>query len=184
MGKTLFELFKALFNATLILLALCLFLLWKGVSTFDHITDQIVGIVAPVQTELQESTATLRHIKSRMEAVEARLPSEALAEVLDGSLGAAGGAADRAAAAELAALTAELAQLNIRFEEVQARVDSGIAQIKAMPETLRDTALPALAQRGAEAAAGAAAATVTQCLAPLARDFLSPDLLLQAPDPG
>lgn len=66
MTKTVIDLVRAVLNATLILLALCLFLAWKLIATADAVTaraSQIAGAVAPLTTavtELQQEMAEVR----------------------------------------------------------------------------------------------------------------------------
>ncbi|KIC19737.1 hypothetical protein [Leisingera sp. ANG-DT] len=66
MTKTLFDLAKALVNATLILLALCLFLGWKLMAAAEGVTANAAAIAdqaAPLRTAitgLQSDVAALR----------------------------------------------------------------------------------------------------------------------------
>ncbi len=56
MARTLMDLFLALVNATLLLLALCLFMGWKLASTVDGITTkfaQNLQVVAPLKEQAQ-----------------------------------------------------------------------------------------------------------------------------------
>lgn len=98
MGKTLKDLFLALLNATLILVALCLFLLLMVVNKANSLTETFaehLQIVAPLQESVQTtgaeiaalradlaelkdqsgdvSSATMTRIQGRMETMEARL---------------------------------------------------------------------------------------------------------------
>ncbi|UWQ81108.1 hypothetical protein K3725_08965 [Leisingera sp. S132] len=116
MTETLFDLAKALLNATLILLALCLFLGWKLMTAAEGATANAAAIadrVLPLRTDLealqaeaaalrstaQDSTATaasLTRLEARLAQVQTSLadmralPRQAAAE------------AARAGAAELA----------------------------------------------------------------------------------
>ncbi|KIC37614.1 hypothetical protein [Leisingera sp. ANG-M7] len=66
MTKNLFDLAKALLNATLILLALCVFLAWKLMAAAEGVTANAAAIadqVSPLRTAvsgLQEEAAALR----------------------------------------------------------------------------------------------------------------------------
>lgn len=98
MGKTLKDLFLALLNATLILVALCLFLFLMAANKANSLTEtfaehlQIVGPlqesvqttgteIAALRSDLAElknqsgevSSATMTRIQDRMEAMEAKL---------------------------------------------------------------------------------------------------------------
>ncbi len=59
MTKTVFDLFKALLNATLLLLALCLFLGWQLFTSARDVTDRLGEIgtrFAPIHNQLQSMT--------------------------------------------------------------------------------------------------------------------------------
>lgn len=98
MGKTLKDLLLALLNATLILVALCLFLLLMLANRANSLTEsfaQHLQIVAPLQERVQStgaeiaalrtdlaeikdqsgdiSSATMTRIQDRIEAMESRL---------------------------------------------------------------------------------------------------------------
>ncbi|WP_175392924.1 hypothetical protein [Leisingera sp. JC1] len=98
MTKTLFELAKALLNATLILLALCLFLGWKLMAAAEGVTANAAAIadqVSPLRTAvsgLQEEAAALH------------------STVQDGT----------AAAASLTRLEARLAQVQASLADMRA----------------------------------------------------------------
>ncbi|WP_122076003.1 hypothetical protein [Pseudophaeobacter sp. EL27] len=62
MTKTVFDLFKALLNATLLLLALCLFLGWQFFTSARDVTDRLGEIgtrFAPIHNQLQSMTEEL-----------------------------------------------------------------------------------------------------------------------------
>ncbi|MDC0656529.1 hypothetical protein N6L27_00785 [Leisingera sp. SS27] len=116
MTKLLFDFAKALLNATLILLAVCLFLGWKLMTAAEGVTanaEAITGQVAPLRTavtELQQEVAGLRSsVQSgtapaeRLARLEARLAQfqTALADMRTLPRHAAADAA-RTGAAELA----------------------------------------------------------------------------------
>ncbi|MBV1896370.1 MAG: hypothetical protein KUG70_07920 [Rhodobacteraceae bacterium] len=98
MLKVLKDLCLALLNATLILLALCLFLAWKVANTADNVASNFASnlvVVEPLKAELQAMTgelvnlrqdvaqvlarpgeiqsATLQRIETRLEKVDARM---------------------------------------------------------------------------------------------------------------
>ncbi|NVK12541.1 MAG: hypothetical protein HWE35_00010 [Rhodobacteraceae bacterium] len=119
MTKNLIDLAKALLNATLILLALCLFLGWKLMDAAGGVTANAAAIadrVTPLRTAvagLQEETASLRAALQdgtgtapavRLEQLEHRLAQiqDSLSEMRGLPQQAAAEAA-RAGAAELAA---------------------------------------------------------------------------------
>ena len=57
MRKTILDLLKAMINATLLLLALCLYLGWMLVSSIQDVTDKVTQAVAqvtPVQDRIQD----------------------------------------------------------------------------------------------------------------------------------
>jgi chromosome segregation ATPase len=110
MGKTLKDLFLALLNATLILVALCLFLSLMLVNRANSLTESFaehLRTVAPLQESVQEagaeiaalradlaalgdqsgeiSSATMQRIQDRVEEMEARLETmqASMAELRD-----------------------------------------------------------------------------------------------------
>ncbi|KIC29703.1 hypothetical protein [Leisingera sp. ANG-M6] len=116
MTKTLFDLAKALVNATLILLALCLFLGWKLMAAAEGVTANAAAIAdqaAPLRTAitgLQSDIAALRSSmqddtvsSARLTQLEARVAKvqDSLADMRTLPQQAAAEAA-RAGAAELA----------------------------------------------------------------------------------
>mgnify|MGYP000609607284 CR=1 FL=1 len=67
MTKTILDLFKAMINATLLLLALCLFLGWMLVSSVQDVTAKVTGAidqVAPVQDRIQDLRVELAGLRS------------------------------------------------------------------------------------------------------------------------
>ncbi|SHE57072.1 hypothetical protein SAMN05444279_104116 [Ruegeria intermedia] len=74
MARTLKDLLLALLNATLILLALCLFLGWKLAQSVENIQDrfqQNLQIVRPFQEEARTIRADLNALRDELEAVRA-----------------------------------------------------------------------------------------------------------------
>ena len=75
MLNTLKNLVLALLNATLILIAVSLFLLWKVTQTADAIVTgfaQELAIVAPLRDDLQAATAELAALRGDLETLGAR----------------------------------------------------------------------------------------------------------------
>lgn len=73
MARTLKNLLLALLNATLILVALCLFLGWKLASTVEDVTTvfaEKVQIVAPLRTEIQGVRGELTALRSDLAALQ------------------------------------------------------------------------------------------------------------------
>lgn len=67
MTKTIYDLIKAMINATLILLALCLFLGWKLMASVDSVTDKVTEAIAhvtPVQDRIQNLRAEVAGLRS------------------------------------------------------------------------------------------------------------------------
>ena len=72
MLNTLKNLFLALLNATLILIAVSLFLLWKVTQTADAIVTnfaQELAIVAPLRDDLQAATAELAALRGDLQTL-------------------------------------------------------------------------------------------------------------------
>lgn len=66
MKKLLKDLGVALLNATLVLLALCLFLAWKVVNTADNVASNFASnlvTIEPLRADLQATTAELAAIR-------------------------------------------------------------------------------------------------------------------------
>ncbi len=69
MAKTLKDLLLALLNATLILVALCLFLGWKLASTVDGVTTNLsekLQVVAPLREEAQGIRGELAALRDEL----------------------------------------------------------------------------------------------------------------------
>ncbi len=87
MAKTLKDLFLALLNATLILLALCLFLGWKLAQSIDNIRDgfaENLQVVAPLREQAQGIRGELAALRSDLAAIRAQgdtLDSDALQQL-------------------------------------------------------------------------------------------------------
>lgn len=73
MARTLKNLLLALLNATLILVALCLFLGWKLASTVEDVTTifaEKVQIVAPLRSEIQSARGELSALRSDLATLQ------------------------------------------------------------------------------------------------------------------
>lgn len=123
MGKTLKDLLLALLNATLILVALCLFLGWKLASTVDDITGTFaekVQIVAPLKEEVQG-------VRGELTALRSDLASIQLGETV----------ANSATAQKISESLAKLDGLEEKLQATQAR----IADITETPDQLVNIAI-------------------------------------------
>ncbi|WP_282151471.1 hypothetical protein [Ruegeria atlantica] len=123
MAKTLKDLLLALLNATLILIALCLFLGWKLASTVDDITVKFaekVQIVAPLKEDVQGLRGELTALRSDLS-----------------SLQLSGTAADSATARKLSETLEKLNGLENNLQAAQAR----IAELTEAPDQLINTAI-------------------------------------------
>lgn len=109
MGKVIKDLMLAVLNATLILIALCLFLAWQLAQTTQAVVDraaQAVDRVAPVQTELAELNSEISGLRAD------------LAEVRDG----AGDQLSDGVQAASERLEARIEGLENRIDGIQARL--------------------------------------------------------------
>jgi hypothetical protein len=119
-AKTLKNLALALLNATLILVALCLFLLWKVVDTADGLLAtfaQNLEIVAPLRDEAQQIKAEVVGLRSD------------LAMLKQGADGVGSVALDR---------------INVRLEAMDARlqnVGASMTDLADAPQELIDHAI-------------------------------------------
>ncbi|WP_170759425.1 hypothetical protein [Ruegeria lacuscaerulensis] len=123
MAKTLKDLLLALLNATLILVAVCLFLGWKLASKVEGITtafSEKVQIVAPLRDEIQGVRGELAALRSE------------LASVQPGDVGV-----DSATQQRISETLSTLNALEEKMQTSQAR----IAEITEAPETLINTAI-------------------------------------------
>lgn len=125
MAKTLKDLLLALINATLILIALCLFLALQVVNKADAITETFASNLIkldPVRDELTQIRDDVAGIR------------EQLADI-------------RTNPGELS--DAALAQLNARMDQVGARMDTvqaTVQEVKQMPYDLTDYAIERMAE--------------------------------------
>ena len=123
MAKTLKDLLLALLNATLILLALCLFLGWKLAQSVENIRAgfaENLQVVAPLKDQAQGIRGELAALRSDLDAIRSQ-----------------GGVADSATAQKLNATLARLDGLEDRMSTAQERL-AGLAE---KPEDLIDYAI-------------------------------------------
>ena len=123
MGKTLKDLLLALLNATLILVALCLFLGWQLMATVDGITSgfaEKIQIVAPLRDEVKTVRDEITGLRSDLSAIQAK---DAIA--------------DTEVAQTVSETLAELEQLQAQLRAAQDK----IAQITESPDGLINTAI-------------------------------------------
>ncbi|MFY2824824.1 hypothetical protein [Ruegeria sp. MALMAid1280] len=123
MAKTLKDLLIALLNATLILVALCLFLGWKLASTVESITtvfEEKLEIVAPLKDEIRGVRGELAALRSDLTKLQA-----------DGAV------TDIAEKVRLSTALVTLDNLEARMQDSQAR----ITEITEAPDTLISTAI-------------------------------------------
>ncbi|WP_171212687.1 hypothetical protein [Ruegeria sp. HKCCA5426] len=127
MARTLKDLLLALLNATLILVALCLFLGWKLASTVEGITTAFaenIQIVAPLKQELQGVRGELAALRSDLSSIQ-------IGESL----------ANSAAAQKISTALAKLDNLEKELQAKQAR----ISELTESPDELINTAIEASA---------------------------------------
>ncbi|MEP2717257.1 hypothetical protein [Pseudophaeobacter sp.] len=120
MTKTLFDLFKALLNATLILLALCLFLGWKLFTSASAVTDRLGEIsrdLTPLHVQAQTLTQEFSDLTQALQRTEGPDSTEMrlrLARVEE----------------QLSALKLEIATLKqLPTQVVSAAVETAVAEI-------------------------------------------------------
>ncbi|WP_170414204.1 hypothetical protein [Ruegeria atlantica] len=123
MAKTLKDLLLALLNATLILIALCLFLGWKLAATVDDVTTKFaekVQIVAPLKEDVQGVRGELTALRSDLSSLQ-----------LDGTT------VDSATAQKLSKALEKLDDLESNLQAAQTK----IAELTESPEQLINTTL-------------------------------------------
>jgi len=116
---TLKDLALALLNATLLLLALCLFLAWQVAQTIDGTAARFAASLVdlgPLRTELQALTDEGAALRAELAALR-DLPANVHAN-------ASGTLADPATAQRLAQLEARMAQANARIEGLAGRPEA------------------------------------------------------------
>lgn len=125
MARVLKDLVLALLNATLILVALCLFLAWKVTDTFDGMTLRLgerLDAVSPLRDEIKGVRSDIQDLRGDMESLR----------TLDGSA---------AQTAALAALNTKLTALDEKIEIAQ----NTIAGFGDTPDNLIDHTVDATA---------------------------------------
>jgi len=123
MAKTLRDLLLALLNATLILVAICLFLGWKLASSVEGITETFsekVQIVAPLRNEIQGVRGEMAALRSELASI---LPGDTLT--------------DSATQQKISAALDKLNGLEEKMQASQAR----IAEITESPDALINAAI-------------------------------------------
>lgn len=123
MAKTLKDLLLALLNATLILVALCLFLGWKLASTVEGITtvfEEKIKIVAPLKDEIRGVRGELAALRSDLTNLRT-----------DGTV------TDLSEKVRLSTALVTLDNLEARMQDSQAR----IVEITESPDALINTAI-------------------------------------------
>ena len=119
MGRTIWNLFIALINATLILVILCLWLLWEVLSTAESVSTQLAAAsenIAGSRNEIAAVVTAIDDLRTEVAALETR-PDDELAARLDA--------------------------LNARLAELTGALD----WIRVTPETLIDSAVRAAFQQ-------------------------------------
>lgn len=130
MKKLILDLLKAMINATLLLLALCLFLGWKLMSSVQYVTTKVTEAVvqiAPVQDRVQELRLEVAGLRSDI----VNRPELAVSGQLD--------TLDQ----RLAALQLELSKLRqIPAEIIQDAAQTGAAELAGQIARLTSCASP------------------------------------------
>ncbi|MFD0982804.1 hypothetical protein [Tropicimonas aquimaris] len=157
--RTLSDLLLAMLNATLILVALCLFLGLRLAGTVEDVTERLTGnlaSVAPLRDGVGEMTEELRALRADLAAVTTQ---------------AGEASSERVAAlnARLETLDSRLETAQDRFAELGERIDSAIED----PSALIDRAVRAAADQTAQNLAGMAG-----CALPASG---APDLAVNSP---
>ncbi|SDD77581.1 hypothetical protein [Ruegeria marina] len=119
--KTLKDLVLALINATLILVALCLFLAWQLMSTVDDITDRLtesIRIFAPVRDEVAGLRAEISGLRADIAAIGAQ-------------------------GVPMTRVEARLDAMGARLDDMHARMD----ELATLPDRLIDTAIETAADK-------------------------------------
>ena len=125
LGRTLWNLVLALLNATLILVALCLWLAWRVTAQVDAITDDFAENlieITPLRDEVQELRSEVAGLRSDLQVVQS--------------------GAGEASTAALARIQERSAQFDARLDEI----NSGIDKVLRDPEELIDYAIDRTAE--------------------------------------
>ncbi|MCA0927360.1 hypothetical protein [Ruegeria profundi] len=123
MAKTFKDLLLALLNATLILVALCLFLGWRLATTVEDITtvfSEKVQIVAPLKDEIRGIRGEIAALRSDLTNIQDSGTVTDIAEKL-----------------RISTALATLDNMEARMQDSQAR----IAEITESPQTLINSAI-------------------------------------------
>ena len=132
LGRSLGQLALALLNATLILVALCLFLAWRVVSAADDVAANVALSVielSPLREEVQGLTAEVTDLRTDLVALR-EAPGATLAPEL---------------AARVERMDARIARMDARIAELgegaDALVEASIAQAGDEARSLVETVL-------------------------------------------
>lgn len=120
MAKTLKDLALALINATLILIALCLFLAWKTSTTIDGMIATFarnLEVVAPLRGDVQAMTGELAALRADIAALRSQ--------------------SGEVSSAALSRLQSRAGAIETRVEDVQARITA----LQGAPQQLMDQAM-------------------------------------------
>ncbi len=132
MARTLSDLLLAMLNATLILVALCLFLGWKLASTVEGVTTAFaenIHIVAPLKDEVQGVRGELTALRSELSSLR------------DNTI-----LFDSATAQQISAALGKLDGLETKLQAAQTR----IADLTEAPDKLIQTAITTTADVAAD----------------------------------
>ncbi|MBY6004291.1 hypothetical protein KUV62_10250 [Salipiger bermudensis] len=116
LGRTLWTLFLAVLNATLILLALCLWLGWSLFSTVESITGdvaEITGTIRPLRSEIQGLTTQIGETRSALAALREDGADLQLCSALE---------------AQLARMETRVAELTETLQGLEAELAPAIAE--------------------------------------------------------
>lgn len=131
MPKTVKDLLLALLNATLILVAICLFLFWKASAASRDVIGAFAGVetmVTPLRSDLQTLSGEVREMR--------------------GTLAAALALSEDKQPAALARLAEQVDTLDARMAAAQGR----LAALQEMPAQLMTRAVSASVDRAAQRA--------------------------------
>ncbi|ROU03331.1 hypothetical protein [Histidinibacterium lentulum] len=140
LGRTAKNLFLALLNATLILLALCLWLAWNVLSTAERVSEQMAvaaGTVTPLREGIEALTAEIAG--ARADVADLRVGLEA------SETGSADQVAERLAGieAEMARLRGALQDLSIDPDPLIDRaMTAAFAELRGLTADLVEVVRP------------------------------------------
>lgn len=141
LGRTFGQLGLALLNATLILVALCLFLTWRILSTAEGFSANVAQTViemSPIRDDLQEMTSEVVALRADLAALR-----------------------DAPGAAVAPELTARVERLDARIEEMGGRVEQMDARLVELRDGADEIFESAISQVGG--GAQAVVETILRC---------------------